>query len=123
MSRDQRNRARRRGPGTFRCRHCGLDVSTEAVGTAHRNHCPSCLWSRHVDDTPGDRAADCGAAMEPLAITVRDAGEWVVVHRCTGCGVLHLNRSAGDDNVYVLLQLVTRPLAHPAFPLDLLGRL
>ena len=29
----------------------------------------------------------------------------------------------GDDNVYVLLQLVTRPLVHPAFPLDLLGRL
>jgi hypothetical protein len=93
------------------------------VGTAHRNHCPSCLWSRHVDDKPGDRAAQCGAAMEPLAITVRGDGEWVVVHRCTGCDELHLNRSAGDDNVYMLLQLVTRPLAHPAFPLDLLGRL
>jgi hypothetical protein len=123
MSRDQRHRARPRGPGTFRCRHCRLDVPTDAVGTAHRNHCPSCLWSRHVDDKPGDRAAQCGAAMEPLAITVRGDGEWVVVHRCTGCDELHLNRSAGDDNVYMLLQLVTRPLAHPAFPLDLLGRL
>jgi hypothetical protein len=61
--------------------------------------------------------------MEPLAITVRGDGEWVLVHRCTGCGVVHLNRSAGDDNVYVLIQLVTRPLAHPAFPLDVLGRL
>jgi hypothetical protein len=61
--------------------------------------------------------------MEPLSIAVRGDGEWVLVHRCTGCGVLHLNRTAGDDNVYVLLQLVTRPLVHPAFPLDLLGRL
>ena len=123
MSRDQRHRARTRGPSTFRCRHCGLDVPLDAVGTAHRNHCPSCLWSRHVDDSPGDRAADCGAAMEPLSIAVRGDGEWVLVHRCTGCGVLHLNRTAGDDNVYVLLQLITRPLAHPAFPLDVLGRL
>jgi len=93
------------------------------VGTSHRNHCPSCLWSRHVDDSPGDRAADCGAAMEPLAVTVRGDGEWVVVHRCTGSGVVHLNRSAGDDNVYMLIQLVTRPLAHPTFPLDVPGRL
>jgi hypothetical protein len=61
--------------------------------------------------------------MEPLAVAVRGGGEWVLVHRCTGCGVVHLNRSAGDDNVYVLLQLVTRPLAHPTFPLDVLGRL
>lgn len=123
MSRDQRHHARARGPSSFRCRHCGLDVPLDAVGTTHRNHCPSCLWSRHVDDSPGDRAADCGAAMEPLAIAVRGDGEWVLVHRCTGCGVLHLNRTAGDDNVYVMLQLVTRPLAHPAFPLDVLGRL
>jgi hypothetical protein len=61
--------------------------------------------------------------MEPIAITVRGDGEWGVVHRCTGCDVLHLNRSARDDNVHVLLQLVTMPLVHPAFPLDLLGRL
>jgi len=61
--------------------------------------------------------------MEPLAITVRGDSEWVLVHRCTGCGVVHINRSAGDDNVYVLIQLATRPLAHPAFPLDVLSRL
>lgn len=119
MTRDQRSGSRsRRGPASFRCRHCGLDVPAQAPGTAHRNHCPNCLWSRHVDDRPGDRAADCGAAMEPVAIAVRGVGEWVLVHRCRGCEVVHLNRSAGDDSPLLLLRLALRPLAQPPFPLE-----
>jgi hypothetical protein len=109
---------RRGTAGSFRCRHCGLDVPLDAPGTAHRNHCPNCLWSVHVDQTPGDRAAECGAAMEPIAITVRGAGEWVIVHRCGGCRMLHLNRSAADDNPLVLVRLAVRPLAQPPFPLE-----
>ena len=62
-------------PTSFRCAHCRFDVSTSAVGTAHRNYCPNCLWSKHVDDVPGDRAADCGSSMEPIAITVRNPCE------------------------------------------------
>jgi DNA-directed RNA polymerase subunit RPC12/RpoP len=126
LSRTQRNRPRqRRASESFRCRNCGLDVSLTAAGTAHRNHCPHCLWSRHVDDSPGDRAAalDCGASMEPLAVCVRGDGEWVLIHRCTGCGTLHLNRSAGDDNPLPLVRLAVRPLAQPPFPLEWLGRL
>jgi hypothetical protein len=122
MSRDQRG-VRRREPLSFRCTHCRLDVPTDAVGTAHRNHCPNCLWSRHVDDTPGDRAAECGSVMEPIAIGVRGDGEWVVVHRCMGCETLHLNRSAGDDNPLILLRLAVRPLSQPPFPIEMIGRL
>ena len=123
MSRDQRRPPRRHEPSTFRCGHCRLDVSTRAVGTAHRNHCPSCLWSRHLDDTPGDRTAACGSLMEPIAIAVRGDGEWVIVHRCTGCDEVHLNRAAGDDNPLILLRLAVRPLAQPPFPIELIGRL
>jgi hypothetical protein len=108
-------------PRSFRCVHCRLDVPTDAPGTAHRNHCPSCLWSRHVDDEPGDRAADCGSSMEPIAITVRRDGEWVLIHRCAGCGVLHSNRTAGDDNPLLLVRLAVKPLAQPPFPLDRLA--
>lgn len=123
MSRDQCRGAGRREPSSFRCRHCRLDVSTEAVGTAHRNHCPNCLWSRHVDDdTPGDRDSECGSMMEPIAIIVRGGGEWVVVHRCTGCDVVRLNRSAGDDNPLILLRLAVEPLSRPPFPIELVGR-
>ncbi len=124
MSRDQRRGARRDGPITFRCGNCRLDVSYRAPGTAHRNHCPNCLWSRHLDDDrPGDREADCGSLMEPIAVTVRGDGEWVLVHRCGGCDELHLNRTAADDNPLILLRLAVRPLAQPPFPIEHIGRL
>ncbi len=125
MSRDQRRGAGvRRGPNTFRCRRCGLDVPVQALGTAHRNHCPTCLWSRHLDDdAPGDRAAECSSLMEPIAIAVRGDGEWVLVHRCTGCDELHLNRIAGDDNPLMLVRLAVKPLAQPPFPLERIAEL
>lgn len=62
--------------------------------------------------------AECGSGMEPIAITVRGTGEWVVIHRCTGCGVLHANRSAADDSPLLLLRLAVKPLAMSPFPLD-----
>jgi RNHCP domain len=124
MSRDQRRGARRDDPSSFRCGNCRLDVSNRAPGTAHRNHCPNCLWSRHLDDDrPGDRDAECGSRMEPIAVTVRGDGEWVLVHRCTGCDELHLNRTAADDNPLILLRLAVRPLAQPPFPIEHIGRL
>lgn len=64
---------------------------------------------------------ECGSGMEPIAIGVRGQGEWVVIHRCTGCGVLHANRSAGDDSPLLLLRLAIRPLAMSPFPLDRLA--
>ena len=114
---------RARGPVSFRCRRCKLDVPFDAPGTAHRNHCPNCLWSRHLDDSPGDRDADCGGSMEPIAICVRGDGEWVVVHRCASCDEVHLNRTAGDDNPLALVRLAIGPLARTPFPLELLGQL
>jgi hypothetical protein len=94
----------------------------DAPGSRHRNHCPSCLWSRHLDDgVPGDRAAPCAAAMEPIAVCVRGDGEWALVHRCAGCAAVRLNRIAGDDNALALMRLAVRPLAHPPFPLEALG--
>jgi RNHCP domain len=94
-----------------------------APGTRHRNHCPTCLWSLHVDDdVPGDRDADCAGSMEPIGVTVRDDGEWALVHRCAGCSTVHVNRIAGDDNPLVLMRLAVRPLAQPPFPLEWLTR-
>ncbi|GAA1040622.1 hypothetical protein GCM10009557_62420 [Virgisporangium ochraceum] len=102
---------------SFRCGHCGVDVSLDAPGTSHRNHCPHCLWSRHLDrNVPGDRRAGCSGAMEPIAVTVRGERRWVLIHRCTGCGRLRLNRTAGDDNVLLLMQLAAMPLAMPPVP-------
>jgi hypothetical protein len=124
LSSNDHRRRDQRGAGSFRCVHCRLDVSMQAPGTAHRNHCPSCLVSRHVDlRTPGDRAAECGARMEPIAVSVRGDGEWVLIHRCTGCGALNENRTAGDDNPLLLVRVAIGPLARPPFPLEVLAAL
>ena len=106
----------------FTCRVCGWPVGPQAAGTQHRNHCPNCLASVHLDDEPGDRAADCGGTMEPVAVWVRKGGEWAIIHRCKICGVLHSNRVAADDNPMLLMSLAVKPLAAPPFPLDRLER-
>lgn len=119
---DRPRHGRRNESDGFRCIHCRAQVSGRAWGTKQRNHCPACLHSKHVDDQPGDRASPCGGAMEPIAVAVRssgeDTGEWVLVHRCNRCGVLRVNRIAGDDSERALLALALRPLARPAFPID-----
>ncbi|MBX3361401.1 MAG: RNHCP domain-containing protein [Phycisphaeraceae bacterium] len=106
----------------FTCIVCSFQVSQSAWGTRHRNHCPHCLWSRHLDDEPGDRRCPCREPMEPIAIEVRKDGEWSIVHRCAGCGTLRTNRIAGDDHELALLALALKPIATPAFPLGDIGR-
>lgn len=96
----------------FRCAGCRLDVSVDAPGTGHRNHCPHCLVSLHVDArVPGDRAAGCRGRMEALSVSARSDGEWMLIHRCLACGELSANRIAGDDNPLALVRLVLRPLS------------
>jgi ribosome biogenesis GTPase len=105
----------------FACVRCGAPVPYDAQGTRQRNHCPLCLWSVHLDVRPGDRAAGCGGAMEPIAIWARPGGDWTLVHRCEQCGAVRTNRIAGDDNEAVLMSLAVRALASPPFPLDRIG--
>jgi ribosome biogenesis GTPase len=102
----------------FECRNCGESVPAEGAGSEHRNHCPRCLHSVHLDSKPGDRAAGCGGTMEPVAVWVRRGGEWAVIHRCRTCGQFGSNRIAADDNEVLLMSLAVRPLAQPPFPLD-----
>tara|TARA_R110000744_G_scaffold40399_1_gene91655 strand:- start:2799 stop:3167 length:369 start_codon:yes stop_codon:yes gene_type:complete len=111
-----------RQQGGFQCIHCKDFVSHQSFGTNQRNHCPACLWSRHVDDRVGDRRSPCAQPMEPISIAARGDGEWVVIHKCGGCGQLRTNRVAGDDDELALLALALRPLSSPAFPLDLMPR-
>ncbi|MGV9611990.1 RNHCP domain-containing protein [Nocardia xishanensis] len=118
-ARAQRRKDVLHGPGgetgdAFRCVGCRMAVSVVAPGTAHRNHCPHCLSSRHVDGRiPGDRASSCGGRMTALSLTARDDGEWLLVHQCAACGALKANRIAGDDNALALMRIAVRPLADP----------
>lgn len=102
---------------SFTCKVCGKMVAPESAGTQHRNHCPQCLSSIHVDNQPGDRASLCKGIMEPIGVWVRKNGEWAVIHRCQSCGKLGSNRIAADDNPSVLMSIAMKPLAFPPFPL------
>ena len=70
---------------SFTCRNCGYPVVPAGAGSDHRNHCPNCLCSVHLDIEPGDRESDCGGLMEPVAVWVRKNGEWAIIHRCRRC--------------------------------------
>ncbi len=102
----------------FTCKVCGRLCTPENTGSQHRNHCPNCLSSLHVDIEPGDRAADCGGIMEPVAVWVRNNGEWAIIHRCRRCGAFSSNRVAADDNPMKLMSITLRPLCRPPFPLE-----
>jgi hypothetical protein len=54
--------------------------------------------------------------MEPIAVTVRGERRWMLIHRCTRCGRLRMNRTAADDSVLLLMQLAALPLATPSLP-------
>ena len=105
---------------TFTCKVCGRVCTPQNAGSDHRNHCPNCLSSLHVDEEPGDRASDCGGIMEPVAVWVRKGGEWAIIHRCKRCGKLSSNRVAADDNPMKLMSIAMKPLCSPPFPLDYL---
>lgn len=92
----------------FTCGHCGAAVH----GNGYTNHCPRCLWSRHVDVFPGDREETCGALMEPVGVLATGAG-YVIAHRCEACTVIRHNKSARRDNAAALTSLLGRPVPDP----------
>jgi hypothetical protein len=106
----------------FKCRQCGAIVSADRAlsGVNNRNHCPFCLWSRHVDhSTPGDRQAQCKSRMQPIGLTLKHTlkrngmekgGELMLVHCCTGCGKRSINRIAADDDPQAVYQIFRRSL-------------
>jgi hypothetical protein len=82
----------------FRCENCGNEV----IGDGFTNHCPWCLFGKHVDVNPGDRANPCGGLMEPVSVESKGSS-YVIVHRCTKCGVETKNRSAQNDSSEAIL--------------------
>src|SRR5512138_1057286 len=96
--------------GDFRCAHCHAPVSSAHVlsGVNNRNHCPYCLWSCHLDlFAAGDRLSACKAPMQPIGLTMKRGrnkyrlearGELMLIHRCSACQILSINRIAADDD-------------------------
>lgn len=86
----------------FTCAHCG----THVVGNGYTNHCPQCLWSRHVDNTPGDRASTCGGMMRPIA-TEQSGDGFIIIHKCDRCGKQIRQHAAENDNIETIIDLST----------------
>lgn len=124
--RDQRGRAElRSGPrpqhdDAFTCGHCQRHVGSLPSGGHNRNHCPYCLYSRHVDaERSGDRASTCNGMMEPIGVFERPNGEEVIVHHCLKCGFERFNRVGADDDeaqVAALPRVEPRRAATPPNP-------
>jgi ribosomal protein L40E len=87
----------------FVCEKCGATVT----GNGYTNHCPECLWSKHVDVFPGDRAAltECGGMMEPVRVE-KSGKEYTIIHKCQKCGALRPNKAVKEDNFQMLVQIV-----------------
>jgi rubrerythrin len=85
----------------FICGHCGAQVT----GDGYTNHCPVCLYSKHVDIHPGDRAATCQGLMAPVEYLLKN-GEEKLLHRCLVCGYEKLNRLDKADNRDLLLKII-----------------
>ena len=102
----------------FTCKNCGRYVSAKTIvsGVVHRNHCPYCLHSRHVDlFEAGDRLCACKSLMAPVGLTLKRSrdkyarwrgGEVMLVHRCIHCGEIAINRIAADDDPAKILDLI-----------------
>jgi rubrerythrin len=87
----------------FVCDNCGATVK----GTGYTNHCPKCLYSKHVDINPGDRASDCGGLMSPVEIELSH-GKYIIIHRCGKCGYQKKNKSQKDDNLDLIIKIASR---------------
>ncbi len=85
----------------FICEVCGAKIK----GTGYTNHCPNCLWSKHVDkNVPGDRAELCQGLMEPIKIEINH-GKYSLFHRCQKCGKISKNKTSPEDNFEKILDL------------------
>jgi DNA-directed RNA polymerase subunit RPC12/RpoP len=87
----------------FVCSHCGSEVK----GNGYTNHCPKCLWSRHVDVNPGDRASDCKGMMKPVRAEYLH-GAYTITYRCERCRAEKRNKASEQDDKELLLQLATK---------------
>ena len=84
----------------FTCENCGAKVR----GNGYTNHCPNCLYSKHVDINPGDRQEVCGGLMEPIFLILEKKG-YKITHQCLKCGTTHNCKASLDDSVEAFIAL------------------
>ena len=86
----------------FICENCGINVNK--LSYTARDHCPSCLYSKHVDINPGDRANNCLGLLEPIGIE-KFKNTYKIIYKCQKCNKIHKNIIANDDNMDLIIKL------------------
>ena len=93
----------------FICENCHKEVLRLNSG-GYRNHCPFCLYSKHVDINPGDRQSDCGGLMKPSGVKLSPKGAQIR-HKCQTCGFTRYNLITDDprqpDDYDLFLKIMT----------------
>jgi hypothetical protein len=84
----------------FVCEHCGFTVS----GSGYTNHCPQCLWSKHVDINPGDRLHECQGMMKPIHVETKN-GSYIIIHKCEKCALKKPNKISPKDDFEELTKI------------------
>ena len=86
----------------FICENCNKYV--EKLNYSARDHCPFCLYSKHVDINPGDRLNKCNGIMKPIEIE-KFKNTYKIIYKCEKCGEIHKNIIAKDDNMDLIINL------------------
>ena len=90
----------------FVCGHCEHKVR----GTGYTDHCPRCLWGKHVDIKPGDRASECMGSLRPISASYA-RGSYTIVYRCEKCKMIKRVKAAAEDDSEELLRLSSNNFA------------
>lgn len=86
----------------FICENCGKQV--QKLNYTARDHCPYCLYSKHVDNLPGDRQNTCQGLLKPIGIE-KFKQTYKIIYQCDICHKLHRNIMAIDDDMDLIIEL------------------
>ena len=87
----------------FICDNCGNKVTK--LGYTSRDHCPKCLYSKHIDINPGDRLETCHGDLVPVSVELNSKKGYMIIYKCKKCGQIKKNKAAEDDNMDLIIKL------------------
>ena len=91
----------------FICENCGKEVNK--LNYTARDHCPYCLYSKHVDIMPGDRKNNCQGLLKPIGIE-KFKDTFKIIYVCDKCHKKHKNIIAKDDDMDLIIKLSINPV-------------
>ncbi len=86
----------------FICENCHKEVAP--LGYSSRDHCPYCLYSKHVDINPGDRENTCKGLLKPIGVE-KYKDTYKILYQCLKCKQTHKNILAKDDDMNEFIKI------------------